>query len=507
MGQKINPNSEDGHINLDRTCSHRLPGFDKENPRAAIKLPVTVSLEDHRISSSLSIPVKPILVVGDHLENRRQWSKFIEEARHTTHDCSCDSLIAISKTNASGFSLLILDMDNLSPELTEHTPHFRQVFHNIPVIFIGTKYLNQKEYRIDYPEYLIGCLPNFSPSVLLPLIDTGLRIYKTVQEKTAFSNSFGFLNVPMKLGERTDAIRHLNKRAVELASQDGPVLIEAEPGCRADIVALLIHNGSVRKSAPFGMVDVHFGFRELYETRLFGIEAGTYELYPDGMVGQIELMNRGSILIDNIHCMFRPTQDRLLSYLKTRTIFRINSFDPRICDTRVFVASVDNLERLVEENSFSKELLEMFADSTIRIPPLREHRDAIHEWIDVFSQWIAEPSADMEPPRFTAAAVEKMMQYAWPGNTDEFIQVMRRLVYSCKTGIVNAEDVVFNTEKAVHAKGGAIPFVGITLEEMEKRFIQETLKAQQGNKAATARMLGITEKTLYNKLRKYDNPD
>ncbi len=509
MGKHDNVNRGNGRSDLNQACAYRPPGSDKENPRATAVLSAMSSGVSRRIPSSLSIPIKPILIVSDHQDRRRQWSQAIGVARYPTHDCSCDSFISLSKTNATDFSLLILDSDHFSPAMAEHASHFHNAFPHTPVIFIGTGHLESTGVDAQdlYPEYMIGCLPDFDHPLLLGLIYSGLQIYKTVQEKIAFGHSFGFPSVPIYLGEDSEAMRRLNERIVELASRESPVFIEAEPGCRTDIVAMQLHNLSARKSAPFGIVHVHFGFCELYESRLFGIEPQTQELMPEGQAGQIELMNRGTILIDHFHCIYRPTQDRLLSYLKTKTIFRINATEPRMCDTRVFVSSVNAIQELAKEGSFSTELLDVFSDNTIRIAPLREHPEVIPAWIDVFSQWIAEPSGDKEPPRFTTAAVKKMMKHHWPGNTDEFLQLMRRLVYSCENGVVDADDIEFGVGGSTGNPCSLYPCVGLTLDEMEKRFIQETLKHLHGNKAATARMLGITEKTLYNKLHEYEKHD
>ncbi len=490
---------------LNQGCSHRLAGFDTANPKSNAAPFMKGAKYRQRIPSSLSIPLKPILVVGDHSGNRRQWVQMIKEAHYHAHDCSCANFISLSKTHATDFSLLIIDTDNLSSAMYDHTALFHDAFLNTPVIFIGPRHMEmfRKDYYEDYPEYLIGCILHYDQHLLLTLIYSGLLVYKTIQEKTAFGYSFGFPTVPMDFGNDSEAVRRLNERIGELAVRETPIFIEAEPGSHPDIVAMRIHNYSSRESAPFGMVPVHFGFRELYEPRLFGIEPNTHEMMPEGIVGQIELMSNGTLLIDNFHCMYRPTQDRLLSYLETKMIFRINARKAQMCDTRIFVSSINSPEELAEEGSFSTELLDLFKNNTIRIPPLREHPEVIPAWIDVFSQWIAEPAADKEPPRFTSAAVEKMMRYPWPGNTDEFLQLMRGFVYSCHDGPVDANDIVFNKNGQIDGKCRLYPCVGLTLKDMEKSFILETLKFHQGNKSATARTLGITDKTLYNKLQEY----
>ncbi len=491
------------HSAPEEMYTYRLPGFDRDNPRAMVGLSEEAIQKSKRVPCSLSIPFKPILIVSDEISFRKLWKQTINDSQYQTYDCSCEHFITLSQKNASEFSMVIVDTDHLSSAWDNRTRFFHDTYAQTPVIFVGRGHTEAIPLE-DYPEYLIGCLFEFDETMLLTLVHSGLQVYRTIREKIAFSHSFGMPVVPIHFGLAALPIRRFQGNIESIAPRDVPVFIEAEPGIRADIAALQIHALSSRKLAPFGFVHLNFGFRELYEPRLFGIEPLTHPYMPEGQIGLIELMNRGTVLIESFQCMHKPTQERLLSYLKTGMLYRINAFESRMCDTRIIVTSTLSLEELAADGSFSKELLEIFSKNRMRIPTMREFPEVLPEWITFFSAWISETDERPKPPQFTEAAVKKMMDYSWPGNTEEFIQVIRRLVHT-NTDVVDAAHVVFNERR----NGGTslASFVGLTQEEMIKRFILETLRSQRGNRAATARMLDISEKTLYNKLREYERDE
>ncbi len=482
----------------------KFPGFDRDNPRAMVGLPGEVMQNPKRVPCSLSIPFKPILIVSDAISFRKQWTQAINEAQYQTYDCSCGHFITLSQRSAGEFSLVIVDTDNLAPAMGNHTRFFHDTYSQTPVIFVGSGHVKLIPLE-DYPEYLIGCLFEFDKSTLLPLVHSGLQVYRTIQEKIAFSYSFGMPVIPIHFGLGALSIRRFQGNLETIAPQDVPVFIEAEPGIRADIAALQIHGLSNRRLAPFGGVRLNFGYRELYEPQLFGIEPQTHIHIPEGQIGLIELMSRGTVLIESFQCMLKPTQERLLSYLKTGVLYRVNAFESRMCDTRIIVTSTSSLEELGLEGSFSPELLEILSKNRLRIPSLREFPEILSEWITFFTAWISETVERPKPPEFTPEAVKKLTDHSWPGNTEEFFQVLRRLVHS-REEVIDAEHIVFN-DKSLHGSASLASFVGLTQEEMSKRFILETLRSQRGNRAATARMLDISEKTLYNKLRDYERDE
>ncbi len=479
-----------------------FPYFTADDPLRAIAPPLPANLKSRLIPCSVSVPLHPVLFVCDSSERRSQWIQSISAEHFQAVDSTSEAFLSYSKTGSVEVSVIIFDVTSCRTPIPTIFSIFRQDYPNIPVILIGRDGMDCIKTE-DYPEYLVGGLPEFDWALLLPIIVSGLRINKTIQEKNLIAHS---MCIPIVssffLGKSPAALRFIQEIR-EAALQDDPVFLEGEPGMYKETAALFIHLESSRVNAPFGIAINNRGIRDIYEAYLFGIEPHTHESYPEGLAGRIELANHGTIFIDNIDFISLSTQERLLFYLKTRSFYRINARKPRISDTKIIVSSQTDVKTLAEEGVFSHELLKMLSGITIQLPAVREMVETIPTWIHMRSEALA-GMIGKEPPEFTAAAVEKMMEYSWPGNLEEFERTMRQIIFRNKSGSVPPEEVVFAGLPGQPSKT-SVDFHGMPLSDVEKHHLLATLAAQNGNRASAAKVLGISERTLYNKLREYGN--
>ncbi len=490
---------------LDQICELRVSRFDRDNPgQSSNVFPLPPQTTAHQ-SVSLSVPLKPILIVSDHFENRTSWMKAVGDELYQVQCCTSESFIILAQAKQTEFSLIILDTDHISELLYQLGGFLRSAFEFTPLIIIGSGHVSRMK-RDEYHEYLVGILKEFDPVFLLPLVSSGLKYYRTIQERNELNISMGFpvCKVNINFSGIPGASQRLDDDIRFAASQDGPVFIDAWPGANTDIVAANIHAGSSRSREPFDVFifgNVLMNFRG---PALFGLEKGTNALFPNGWVGKLELFNHGTVLIDEIANLRIPTQERLLSCLKTKSLYRINASRPIPNNTRILAAgSLSELKKWIDVGAFSKELFETLSQVTVRVPELKEYSDSLPPWIAVLSEWLCE-SIDRTPPRFTESAIDKMVNHSWPGNTRELHHLLRYLIFSNTSGIIDADDIDFRFMESPSLKPSLSPFMGLSYDEVERQFILETLAWQRGNRSATAKILGISEKTLYNKMKEYE---
>ncbi len=498
---KTDRETEPSASDLDQIPFSLLHEFLSDNPRQSIQVVPPVPHEAVRTPCLLSIPLKPIVIVSNDPMIRSTWSKMIQEEHYQTHECSCESFLTFSRAKSAELSLLIIDTDHLTELMFEYSEFFHDVYVNTPVILIGDEFRNRLNRR-DYPEYMLGHLKEYDPKILLTLVYSALKVYKTIQEKNALRLSTGIPICKINFFGSSLALKRLEEEIRFAAAQDGPVFIDGEPGTHRDVIASQIHALSTRGQEPFDVFPFTPGLSEFYNPLLFGLEKGTHPQQPEGRVGKLELLNRGTIYIEEIDRFHASAQERLLFFLMNKSLCRINSVKPLPCETRVLVSGSIHLKDWLAVGAFSAELFEAVSQVTVHVPPLRELVESIPEWITVTAHWMCE-KIDKTPPRFSDAAVEKMMKYPWPGNTDEFIRTIRRLIHTNGTGIVEADDIVF-APSASRQGTSLVEFVGLSHEEMSRRFIKETLRLHRGNRAAAARVLGISERTLAKKLKEID---
>ena len=315
------------------------------------------------------------------------------------------------------------------------------------------------------------------------------------------SNQFeGMLGVSLPMLEVFQAI-------IDAASADVPVLITGETGTGKDLVAGAIHKRSRRKDQPFISVNMGAIPGELLASELFGHEKGSYTGATAMRKGRFEEADGGTIFLDEISTMDQRSQVFLLRVLETKTFRRVGGEKDIHVDVRVIGATNENLDTAIKSNRFREDLYYRLDVFRIHLPSLRERLGGVR----VLSELFVAQFSQMYRKSLRSVAADAMQcleNYSWPGNVRELKNVIQRAVLVAESGELTSDLLPARIKNCGPSKRDAnlanFPIhLGMTLEAVEREFIALTLASAGGNKKKTAAMLGISRRTLYDKLKKH----
>jgi transcriptional regulator with PAS, ATPase and Fis domain len=294
---------------------------------------------------------------------------------------------------------------------------------------------------------------------------------------------------------------------LDAASADVPVLITGETGTGKDLVAGAIHNRSRRKDKPFIAANMGAMASELIASELFGHEKGSYTGALGMRKGRFEEAHGGTIFLDEISTMDEKCQVFLLRVLETKTFRRVGGDKDIRVDVRVIGATNEDLESAIRNNRFREDLYYRFDVFRIHLPPLRQRPGGlrvlttyfISQFRQIYKKNITRVSAD---------ALFCLESYPWPGNVRELKNVIQRAVLVSDGDELTVDLLparIRNAEQSAQSSILGVPriHVGMTLGAVEKEFIALTLTSVGGNKQKAAKILGISRRTLYDKLKKF----
>ncbi len=297
---------------------------------------------------------------------------------------------------------------------------------------------------------------------------------------------------------RAPALQRVLAVAAGVAGSRAPILLEGESGTGKELVARYVHNAGPRRSQPFVAVNCAALPRELLESELFGHERGAFTGASARKLGKFELAHGGTLLLDEVSEMEPILQAKLLRVLQEHEVDRVGGARPVAIDTRVIATTNRPLRALVAAGAFRRDLYYRLNVIPLTLPPLRTRREDIDELIDHFCRRFATDG------RLTvdAAARAYLKRQPFPGNVRELEHVIERAALLADHGVITAADVQIDEEPiAEPSPTGSL--AGLTVHEVERRLILETLKRTNNNRSRAAEMLGISVRTLRNKLAEY----
>ncbi|MDZ7290034.1 MAG: sigma-54 dependent transcriptional regulator [candidate division KSB1 bacterium] len=300
---------------------------------------------------------------------------------------------------------------------------------------------------------------------------------------------------------QSEAMREIYKLIEAVAKSDASILITGESGTGKELVARAIHQRSNRKQAPFIAVNCSALPSEILENEFFGHEKGAFTGALAEKPGCFELADHGTLFLDEISEMPYELQAKLLRALEERKFRRLGGRKEIAVDVRVISATNHDARRAVKEKILREDLFYRLAVVEIELPALRERIGDLPLLAHAFLQRYAE-KAGKRIMGFTREALEILSRHAWPGNVRELRNVIERAVLLCAGRQVTAADLpkfLFEQDDSTEIR---IP-IGTTVDEAERRIILRTLAAYNNNKTHTAEILGISLKTLHNKLARY----
>lgn len=326
-----------------------------------------------------------------------------------------------------------------------------------------------------------------------------------------------------------------------LARHDVSVMIYGETGTGKELVARALHNNSPRAAAPLVVVNCTTLQENLLESELFGHEQGAFTDAKRQRIGKFERADKGTLFLDEIGDLPLSLQPKLLRVLEESEIERIGGKAPIPVDVRIVAATNRNLAHAVHEGEFRTDLYHRLEGFSISLPPLRERKVDIRELVEHFSQKPPELTPfsihlpplrerlkvsdelaqahrpDTEEPigRFAAQTLQFLQDYAWPGNIRELKKVVTHALIFSDGNIILPEHLpkklyAPDTNQTVLPSEAqptvAVP-IGLTLKQVEKIYILETLARMGGNQAKTSAVLDMSRPTLRSKLRTFQEED
>ncbi|MGH7858771.1 MAG: sigma-54-dependent transcriptional regulator, partial [Candidatus Binatia bacterium] len=288
----------------------------------------------------------------------------------------------------------------------------------------------------------------------------------------------------------------------KVAGSEITVLITGESGTGKEVVANALHGLSRRRNGPFRAVNCGAISPTLIESELFGHERGSFTGAARLHRGYFEQAGLGTLLLDEITEMPKELQVKLLRALETRTITRIGGEQPLPIDVRVIAASNQDPDEAVSRGDLRQDLLYRLSGFRLNLPPLREREDDVQLLAEHFLGQMNRTEGSMK--RFGAGVAEKLHGYSWPGNVRELKNVVQQAFIMAEEEI--GPELVPSPNGTRNGDADCSLPVGTSLAEADRQLILATLEKYGGNKRKTAEVLGISLKTLYNRLRAYDSP-
>ncbi len=286
--------------------------------------------------------------------------------------------------------------------------------------------------------------------------------------------------------------------AKKAASTNAPVLIRGESGTGKEMLARFIHRESSRKDKPYIAVNCAAIPENLLESELFGYERGAFTGAVSSKPGKFELADKGTIVLDEISELHPSLQSKLLRVLQEGEVDRLGGVKTIPIDVRLISITNKDIKELVNSGKFREDLFFRINVIPIEIPPLRERPEDIEHLTNYFLNLYREESGKKDIG-ISKKTLKLLKEYSWPGNVRELQNIIQRAIIFAEGDKIEPEDL-FLTENRTKIK---LSDELVRLDEMEKRMIIMALKKTLGNRKKAAEILGISERTLRNKVKEY----
>jgi transcriptional regulator with PAS, ATPase and Fis domain len=293
--------------------------------------------------------------------------------------------------------------------------------------------------------------------------------------------------------------------ALRIANSNATVLIQGASGTGKELMARYIHHHSGRAEQAFVAMNCAALPEQLAESELFGYEKGAFTGAGQLRPGKFELADGGTLFLDEISEMPLSLQVKLLRVLQEKEVDHIGGRQPIPVDARIIASTNRDLRQLVMKGEFREDLYYRLRVIPISIPPLQERKEDIGLLARFFIEKFC--PADRRPlPEFSDQAVQQLWDHSWPGNVRELENTVERAVLISDGPLIGPEYLLLDRDMDAGPASFKGNLVGLTVKELEKRLIGQTLRHVNDNRTYAAKMLGISIRTLRNKLREYKQP-
>ena len=446
--------------------------------------------------------LSPILIIDDQSDNRKELTRSLERVGFPV-ESAFDGLQALDKFRSKKYSMVITNQQTPRTEGGDVLGSLKKISPQIPVIVIaanGTVHDAVEAMHAGASDYL---LKPFSVETLEKTVKKTIRLSNGNSQSKYNRKSPGDEPIGKEIITRNRKIQDMLSRARSVAPSTATVLIQGESGTGKELLAAYVHHHSRNPQAPYVAVNCAALPDTLAESELFGHEKGSFTGAIGRKIGKFELAKQGSLVLDEISEMPLLLQAKLLRGLQEKEIDRIGGTHPIPIDARVIAISNVDLKTAVTEGKFRQDLYYRINVIPLTLPPLRERK----EDIELLAEHFLRKYCLANQKTITAIddiAMKIMRNYSWKGNIRELENTIERAVLISVGGIILPEHLLLDLSE--HESESAATFSvnsGYTVREMEKELIFRTLKDVNDNRTHAAELLGISIRTLRNKLREY----
>ena len=342
----------------------------------------------------------------------------------------------------------------------------------------------------------------FTPGQVLMLVDRALEFASVRKENRTLKRTLGGEAEAFGMSGRTPKLLQIFETIRATASSDASVLIEGESGTGKELIATAFHRHSNRAAGPFVQINCAAIPRDLIESELFGYKRGAFTGADRDKRGLIEAASGGTLLLDEIADMPAHLQTKLLRVLQERKVRRLGDEREIPVDFRLVAATNRDTAQAIKEGALREDLYFRISTIRIEVPPLRERLDDLallaEEFLKRYSMKYKKAIRGI-----SHAAVSLLSRYEWPGNVRELESVIERAVLFCQDDEVSPEHLPDHIHGARQGQFLCEIPPYLTLEEIEREAIEQTLERTAGNVKKTAQILKLHRPTLYRKLRRF----
>ena len=339
------------------------------------------------------------------------------------------------------------------------------------------------------------------------------RLLQRVAEKRELTNKYRALKRQLEqiegkstlVGE-SKGIHHVKKLIAKVAPTNSTVLVLGETGTGKELVARAVHDQSLRADMPYVAINCGALPESLIESELFGHRKGAFTGADEQRVGLFEVADGGTLFLDEIGELPMSMQSKLLRILESGEVRRVGDNESFTVDVRVICATHKPLEEMVHEDRFREDLMFRINTFEINIPPLRERIEDIQELSRHLLGRLHFPAASKENP-ISPEALDLLQSHVWPGNVRELANVIEYATILCDAPPILPEHLPQRFDaRQLRSTGATIKMNGpMTLREMEMQSIYAAIERHDGSKPKAAEELGVSLKTLYNKINQADS--
>lgn len=446
--------------------------------------------------------MKHILLIEDDVTFSEMLKHFLER-----HQYAVDISFTINGTSElmknRKYDLVFTDLRLPDGDGIALLKQIKKEYPDIPVVLmtgyaeVSTAVQAMKQGAFDYIS------KPFNPDEVLEVISNALEDQST-QETVVLQRK---AKAKGKLPETTNFVEGISAASKTLsdyiqlvAPTNMSVLITGESGTGKEVVAKSIHLKSLRHDKPFVAVDCGAIPKEIASSEFFGHKKGSFTGASEDKIGHFESANGGTLFLDEVGNLSYANQIQLLRALQERRIKPVGSSTEISVDIRLITATNEDLLKAVERGEFREDLYHRLNEFSIKVPNLRERQDDLIVYADFFLN-NANEQLHKSVVGFSKEVLTLFQNYQWPGNLRELSNVIKRATLLTPTEVIEAHVL---PEELRHIKKTEIPSQKFSTKAHEKELIISALQEANNNKTQAARLLNITRKTLYNKLKEYD---